>query len=68
MGNGRPRVAGRIGGTIAGSMSIRDKGNEQARAYLEKVADKGAGVKVTISGKVDGDKIEVSSIKDADSN
>jgi len=45
---------------------LDDKGNEQAKAYLEKVSDKDSGVKVTIAGKVDGDKIEVSSIKDAE--
>jgi hypothetical protein len=45
---------------------LDDKGNEQAKAYLEKVKDKDEGVKVTIAGKVDGDKIEVSSIKDAE--
>jgi PDZ domain-containing secreted protein len=44
---------------------LDDKGNEEAKAYLEKVSDKDAGAKVTIAGKVEGDKIDVSSIKDA---
>ena len=46
---------------------LDDKGNEEAKAYLEKVTDKTAGAKVTIAGKVEGEKIEVSSIKEAES-
>jgi len=46
---------------------LDDKGNEQAKAYLEKLTDKDAGAKVTIAGKLEGDKLEVSSIKEAQS-
>lgn len=45
---------------------LDDKGNEQAKAYLEKVKDKDTGAKVTVSGKVEGEKIEVSTIKEAE--
>ena len=47
---------------------LDDKGNEQAKAYLEKEkAEKGAN-KVTIAGKLEGEKIEVTSIKGAESH
>jgi hypothetical protein len=44
---------------------LDDKGSEQAKAYLEKVGDKDSGAKVTLTGKVEGDKIDVTSIKEA---
>ena len=45
---------------------LDDKGNEQAKAYIEKLEKKDAGAKVTVAGKVEGEKIEVSSIKEAE--
>jgi hypothetical protein len=45
---------------------LDDKGNEQAKAYLEKEKETKGANKVTISGKIEGEKIEVSSIKAAD--
>jgi hypothetical protein len=48
---------------------LDDKGNEQAKAYLEKAdADKDGATTVTIEGKMEGDKIEVSSIKAAEAD
>ena len=49
---------------IVGDKHIKfdDKGNEQAKAYLEK-AD---ATRVTVEGKMEGDKMEVTSIKAAD--
>ena len=44
---------------------LDSKGNDEAKAYLEKLGDKSAGAKVTVTGKVEGDKIDVSSIADA---
>ena len=39
-----------------------DKGNDQAKAYLKDNKD----MKVTVEGKMEGDKIEVTSIKPAE--
>jgi hypothetical protein len=39
-----------------------DKGNEQAKAYLKD----NDGMKVTVEGKAEGDKLEVTSIKAAE--
>jgi hypothetical protein len=41
---------------------LDDKGNEQAKAYLEKAES----TKVTIEGKMEGEKMEVTSIKAAE--
>lgn len=41
---------------------LDDKGNEKAKEYLKD----NEGMKVTIEGKVDGEKIEVASIKEAE--
>ena len=40
------------------------KGNEEAKALLEKAENKDTGLKVTVDGKIDGDKIAVTSIKE----
>ncbi len=45
---------------------LDEKSNKEAKEYLEKLDDKSAGAKVTITGKMEGDEIEASSIKAAD--